>query len=208
MKLRLALGVAVLTLILGSGVAFAKTIIGNANNNTIYGTSYGDSIYGYGGSDRLYGRGGTDYMYGGAGSDVIVVDDDAVKDYVYCGTGTDTVYARANDVIVSGCEKVVRSAALTVTVGCTSNPETTRIHNNRPYSILVTTVGSIYDVTTSEPYSVQRWLAPGATVTFQSGAAATSNALTTRYIYNNNVGSTEGARVTTQFYGTFVDRCG
>jgi hypothetical protein len=47
----------------------------------------------------------------------------------------------------------------------------------------------------------------GRTITFESGSGANSNKLTGNYIYNNDVGSKEGAKVSTSL-GGFSDRCG
>ncbi len=100
--------------------------------------------------------------------------------------------------------------AVTVTVGCYTNPETTRIKNNRSYAVTVRTVGSIYRPRSNEPFYVYRRIAAGGTVVFRSGYAASSTSaltLTRQYIYENNVGTSEGARVATSV-GTFYDRCG
>ena len=100
--------------------------------------------------------------------------------------------------------------AVTVTTGCYTNPETTRVKNNRSTAITLRTVGSIYQPRTNEPFAVNRTLAAGATVTFRTGYAASSTSaltLTRQYIYENNVGTSEGARVATSV-GTFADRCG
>ncbi len=100
--------------------------------------------------------------------------------------------------------------AVTVTVGCTTNPETARVKNNRSVTITVRTVGSIYRPRSNEPFYVNRTLPAGGTVTFKSGYAASSTSaltLTRQYIHENNVGTSEGARVSTSV-GTFYDRCG
>jgi hypothetical protein len=97
--------------------------------------------------------------------------------------------------------------AVQVNVNCTSNPERTAVKNNTNSSIKVRTVGSIYQPRSNEPFLVNRTLKPRQTITFQSGSNANgSNALTTAYIYNNDVGSKEGARVSTSV-GRFVDKC-
>ena len=100
--------------------------------------------------------------------------------------------------------------AVTVTVGCTTNPETTRVKNNKTVAITVRTVGSIYRPRSNEPFYVNRTVAAGGTVVFRSGYAASSTSaltLTRQYIYENAVGTTEGASVATSV-GTFADRCG
>jgi hypothetical protein len=97
--------------------------------------------------------------------------------------------------------------AVTVSVGCKSAPETTRVKNNRNRSITINAIGSIYRPYDYEPFRVSRTLRGGGSITFESGSGANSNTLTKSYIYNNDVGSKEGARVSTSV-GNFVDRCG
>ncbi len=97
--------------------------------------------------------------------------------------------------------------AVTVRVNCTSNPETTQVKNSTNRSIKINTVGSIYRPYSYEPFAVNRMLQPGKAITFESGSNANgTNKLTTAYIYNNDVGSKEGARVKTPV-GIFVDKC-
>ena len=101
-----------------------------------------------------------------------------------------------------------RLPALTVTVACKATPETTRVKNNRNRTITIKAVGSIYQPFSYEPVRVGRKLGAGKTVTFESGAGADRNVLTGSYIYNNDVGSKEGARVITKASTRFTDRCG
>jgi hypothetical protein len=97
--------------------------------------------------------------------------------------------------------------AVQVNVNCTSKPERTAVKNNTNRSIKVKNVGSIYKPRSNEPFTVNRTLKAGKTITFESGKGANgSNALTTAYIYEDDVGSKEGARVSTS-EGRFVDKC-
>ena len=98
--------------------------------------------------------------------------------------------------------------ALTVTVACKATPETTRVKNNRNRAITIKTVGSIYQPYSYEPFRVDRRLGAGNSITFESGSGADHNKLTGSYIYNNDVGSKEGARIVTRLGARFVDRCG
>ena len=98
--------------------------------------------------------------------------------------------------------------ALTVTVACKANPEITRVENNRNRKITIKKVGSIYQPRSNEPFTVNRTLRAGGAIRFESGYDADQNVLTRQYIYNNDVGSKEGARVTTASGARFVDRCG
>jgi len=98
--------------------------------------------------------------------------------------------------------------AITVTVACKATPETTRVKNNRNTSITIKTVGSIHEPRSNEPFLKNRTLRAGGVVTFESGYDANRNVLTRQYIYDNYVGSNEGARVTTKSGARFMDRCG
>jgi hypothetical protein len=98
--------------------------------------------------------------------------------------------------------------ALTVTVACKATPETTHVKNNRNTAKTIKTVGSIYQPRSNEPFLVNRRQGGGRSITFESGSGADQNVLTRQYIYNNDVGSKEGARVTTASGARFVDRCG
>jgi hypothetical protein len=100
--------------------------------------------------------------------------------------------------------------ALSVTAYCYSNPERVVVHNNRTYAITIRTVGSLYQPRSNEPFYVYVKLYPGRTVTFYSGYAASSTSsrtLTRQYIFNNNVGTTEGARVVATSGYIRTDRC-
>ena len=102
-----------------------------------------------------------------------------------------------------------RKPALTVIVACKATPERTLVKNNRNRAIMIKKVRSIYQPYSYEPFKVNRKLGGGKSVTFESGSGANHNKLTGSYIYNNDVGSKEGARVITKA-GTrfFTDRCG
>ena len=101
-----------------------------------------------------------------------------------------------------------RLPALTVSVACEATPERTRVKNNRNTAITIKTVGSIYRPYSYEPFRVDRRLGGGKSVTFESGSGANRNKLTGSFIYNNDVGSKEGARVIRSTGTRFVDRCG
>jgi hypothetical protein len=93
-------------------------------------------------------------------------------------------------------------------VACKATPETTRVKNNRNRAITIKKVGSIYQPRSNEPFRVDRRLGGGNSVTFESGSGANNNTLTGAFIYNNDVGSKEGARVVTGAGTRFGDRCG
>jgi hypothetical protein len=101
-----------------------------------------------------------------------------------------------------------RLPALTVSVTCKATPERTHVKNHRNRAITIKTLGSIYRPYSYEPFRVDRRLGGGKSVTFESGSGANRNKLTGSYIYNNDVGSKEGARVVRSSGARFVERCG
>jgi hypothetical protein len=98
------------------------------------------------------------------------------------------------------------AAAVKVDVSCRSDPEKTRVENNTNHRITIRTVGSIYKPRSNEPFRVDVRLRPDSAITFESGSDANRHVLTHLFIYNNDVGSKEGARVRTS-EGRFIDRC-
>jgi hypothetical protein len=114
-------------------------------------------------------------------------------------------FAATPPVDVSGA-----TPALKVTVYCYSSRERTVIKNQTSRTIRIRTVGSIYQPYSTEPFLVVKSLAAGATITYYTGAGATwasSRTLTRRSIYNNAVGTREGARVKTMAGTSYTDRC-
>ncbi len=99
------------------------------------------------------------------------------------------------------------AANVHVTAKCDGNPEKVLVTNNTHHRIKIRNVGSIYRPYDFEPISVNQRLGGGRTITFESGPSAHGNVLTKQYIFNSDVGSREGARVSTSV-GRFVDRCG
>lgn len=73
---------------------------------------------------------------------------------------------------------------------------------------MIKKVGSIFQPRSNEPFTVNRTLRGNRAIRFESGSGANQNVLTGQYIYSNDVGSREGARVTTGSGARFVDRCG
>lgn len=113
--------------------------------------------------------------------------------------------------VLSSASDAAAGSGLRVVVSCYSNPERVRVTNVSSHSITVTKVGSIYQPTRSEPYSKTRNLGAGDSITFFSGPGASSsnrNTLTRNSIFNNDVGSAEGARVKTSTGARYTDRCG
>jgi hypothetical protein len=95
--------------------------------------------------------------------------------------------------------------SVSVSVRCYSNPEKTIVKNTGTTTFKVTKVGSTYQPYSYEPFSVSKTLAPGQSVTFQTGYAASgANKLTGTYIYNDN--GRDGTKVVTNV-GTYTKHC-
>jgi hypothetical protein len=111
----------------------------------------------------------------------------------------------------AGTSDVAAGSGLRVVVSCYSDPEKVKVTNVTSRSITITKVGSIYQPNSSEPYSKTRKLGAGSSITLYSGPGASysnSNTLTRASIFNNDVGTSEGARVTTSSGSKYTDRCG
>jgi hypothetical protein len=98
-------------------------------------------------------------------------------------------------------------SGVSVSVSCYSNPERVSVHNGRSRSITITSVGSIYRPRSNEPFYVYDRLGSGRSITYTFGQGRGPNRLTRAYIFNNDVGSREGARVVISGLGTVLRRC-
>ena len=100
-RLIIVLGVMTTALMLGAGVAFAQTLIGDDGDNRLVGTSGADSINGKGGNDSLRGGPGDDSLYGGPGNDRLHAG--SGNDEVYGGAGNDVLYLKDGEVDEADC---------------------------------------------------------------------------------------------------------
>ena len=95
-----------------------------------------------------------------------------------------------------GAAPAAAATSVKITLKCYSNPEKTTITNNGTVTFKVTKVGSTYHPYSSEPFSVSKTLAPGQSVTYQTGNAASgAYELSHLYIYNNNGQDGVGSRL-------------
>ena len=95
--------------------------------------------------------------------------------------------------------------SVSISLRCYSNPEKTIVRNTGTTTFKVSKVGSTYQPYSYEPVAVSKTLAPGQSVTFQSGYAASgAYKLTGNYIYNDN--GQDGTKVVTSV-GTFKKHC-
>jgi hypothetical protein len=103
----------------------------------------------------------------------------------------------------------VASAAVSgvvVTVACGASPERLTIRNNRSRSITITKVGSTYQPRSGEPYSVNKVLGPGKSITYRFGSGRGANKLTGSFIFNDTSPREKG-KVWVSGLGTVTDRC-
>ena len=109
-----------------AGVALAKVINGDDNDNRLRGTQHNDTINGKGGDDFINGRKGNDKLFSGSSEDKVdtgpgtdFVDAvDRSKDEIVCLHGNDRVRANPGDVVNTGrppefgpegrCEEIIR----------------------------------------------------------------------------------------------------
>ena len=91
-----------------AGVALAKVINGNDNDNHLRGTQHNDTIRGKGGDDYINGRDGNDTLILGSGEDIVDAGEgndviravDSSQDFIRtCGGGRDRVILNPGDVI-------------------------------------------------------------------------------------------------------------
>ena len=95
---------AVVALVLGSGVALAAVKVGTESQDELFGTGDSDVLYGRGGGDFLEGCGGDDILYGGDGADL--VSDGLCRgsgdDKLYGGDGDDEMFSFPGDDVLYG----------------------------------------------------------------------------------------------------------
>jgi len=84
-------------------------LFGGHGPDLLLGGSGNDMVYGDGGDDRLWGGLGFDEMHGGDRNDELIsIENDGEPDEIDCGLGRDRAVIRPNDVVIGGCERVIR----------------------------------------------------------------------------------------------------
>ena len=99
---------------------------------------------------------------------------------------------------------VAAATTVKISLSCYGHPEKTTIKNTGATAFKIKTVGSTYRPYSFEPFTVNKTLSPGKSITYQTGYSASSNVLTHDYIYNDN--GQDGARVATTV-GTYTKHC-
>jgi lipoprotein-anchoring transpeptidase ErfK/SrfK len=94
-----------------------------------------------------------------------------------------------------------------VTINCTANPERIRVTNNGAASIVVDSIGTLYDPLPQEPIAVGKTIQAGGTRQWLAGSTATGNyVLIYRLILTNSAYDQEGVVVHTSV-GDVEVRC-
>lgn len=85
---------------------------------------------------------------------------------------------------------------ITISVSCTTDPETVSIANNLDdLPISIVEISSIDDPRENEPFFVGEEVAAGESITFESGSAADVNVLTEQFIFDDDNLENEGVVV-------------
>jgi hypothetical protein len=94
-----------------AGVAYAATIVGNANGNYLRETCTGDTMFGRAGDDVLDADncgGETDVLYGDRGNDWLLAADGDTRDILAAGRGFDTCVVDSRiESDVGSCNRVI-----------------------------------------------------------------------------------------------------
>ncbi len=96
---------------------------------------------------------------------------------------------------------------IAVTINCTSDPEKIRVTNNGYRQIEVKSIGTIYNPTSQEPFTLNYKINPSKTQIWYAGEGGTGNRVLTRnYILTNSAYDREGVKVVTSA-GTITVKC-
>lgn len=142
---------------------------------------------------------------GGATSGTILT-----TNYMYTNTAYDSEGVRLTTdigVIEQRCAPKPLPSKLTVSIDCQGVPETTTIKNVGEGTVTLSRLTSLYNAGGGEPFAINRQLAPGQTITFSTGTGTGPNKLSSQFIYNDDAGDVEGARVTVSTGKTFTTYC-
>ncbi len=105
------------------------------------------------------------------------------------------------------CAAQVYPSQLTVSVSCNTSPEKITIKNIGQGPVRLSSIRTSYEPVAAEPFGLNTTLNPNQTITYQSGAGASSNVLTSEHILNQNVGTQERVTVTVSTGKTFSTTC-
>lgn len=89
------------------GTVAPETLRGGPGDDAISAHRGADRVFGGRGDDRLDGGPGRDRIAAGPGDDVALARD-GDRDRVFCGPGTDRAVVDRSDVVMPGCERIVR----------------------------------------------------------------------------------------------------
>jgi lipoprotein-anchoring transpeptidase ErfK/SrfK len=114
---------------------------------------------------------------------------------------TETVKPTATATATEEESEFTASASLsdiTISLKCTTAPESIRVYNNGTEAIQLSGIGTYKDLIGGEPFTISRNLKPGTSALFQAGDGAQyGTVLTDRFILTNSYYDAEGVKVTT-----------
>ncbi|MGE3797725.1 MAG: SH3 domain-containing protein [Thermomicrobiales bacterium] len=99
------------------------------------------------------------------------------------------------------------TSQISIALNCTTNPERITITNGNRSSIVVISIGTLYQPGSNEPFVLNQTLGAGLSRTYLSGSLATGTfRLSTTAILTDSAGASEGVRVVTSA-GTVTRNC-
>jgi lipoprotein-anchoring transpeptidase ErfK/SrfK len=164
--------------------------------------------------NRLLGAGKTVIYRSGAGATYGTI---LTTTYIY----TNTAYENEGATIVTSVGTISKQcppkppapvkpkpSKLTITISCNTAPEKTIIKNIGEGPVTLAKLGTSFNKLSSEPFTLNKVLNPGATITYQSGSnTTTTNRLTTSQIYTENAGTAEFVTVQVSTGKLFSKAC-
>ncbi len=96
---------------------------------------------------------------------------------------------------------------LSITLNCRANQESVRVTNNGNGYFLLKTIGTTYEASSKEPFTVNQVLKPKSNAFFSAGAGASQGTILTKgFIFSNSAWEKDGVRVLTSA-GTASKAC-
>jgi hypothetical protein len=158
--------------------------------------------------NRTLGAGRTVIYRSGSGATSGTV---LTTSFIYTNTAYEkdgaVINTNAGTITVNCDKKPVTVTKLTLSMDCAGYPETTTIKNTGQGPAQLTKLWTTWDQNGNEPYSVNRTLQPGQSITYQSGPGSWSNILTSQEIYTEYAGSAERLYVQVSTGKKFAASC-
>jgi lipoprotein-anchoring transpeptidase ErfK/SrfK len=131
--------------------------------------------------------------------------------FIYTNTAYEkdgaVINTNAGTITVNCDKKPVTVTKLSLSMDCAGYPETTTIKNIGQGPAQLTKLWTTWDQNGNEPYSLNRTLQPGQSITYQSGPGSWSNVLTSQEIYTEYAGAAERLYVQVSTGKQFATSC-